>query len=116
MARSSHESPFLVAEEVARRLRSPVRTIHEMTRTAQIPHLKLGGSRRCLFSKGELEKWEAAARLELIALPRGGRVVRAQPELAAATADERPSRVDKAFIGRRWRRVASLGDRGRPIQ
>jgi hypothetical protein len=68
-------SPYLLVEDVAARLRCSTRTIHELTRTARIPHRRLPASRRCLFLLDELERWEAGATLQLRNLPRGGRVV-----------------------------------------
>ena len=76
MATSMQQSPFLVAEEVAKRLRCSVRTVHELTRTSRIPHVKLDGSRRCLFREDELERWEAGAELEAQLVGSNGRVVR----------------------------------------
>ena len=67
---------FLLAEEVAQRLRCSVRTVHELTRTGRIPHVKLAGTRRCLFREEELERWEAGAGLEVPPLGSGGRIVR----------------------------------------
>ena len=69
-------SPYLLAEDVAGRLHVSTRTVHELTRTAAIPHRKLPGTRRCLFLEGELVAWENGAPLEATELPRGGRVVR----------------------------------------
>lgn len=68
-------SPFLLVEEVARRLRCSRRTIHELTRTNAIPHRRLAGSRRCLFRMDELEAWENGSSLQVRELPRGGRIV-----------------------------------------
>ena len=69
-------SPYLLVEDVARRLRCSCRTIHELTRTCAIPHRRLPGGRRCLFREDELEAWEGGAQLEVVELARGGRVVR----------------------------------------
>jgi len=66
---------YLLVEDVAARLRCTKRTVHELTRTAAIPHRRLPGSRRCLFRADELEAWENGAPLVVTALPRGGRVV-----------------------------------------
>jgi excisionase family DNA binding protein len=71
-------SPYLLVEDVARRLRCSRRTVHELTRTCSIPHRRLPGGRRCLFREDELEAWEGGALLEVIETPRGGRVVRPQ--------------------------------------
>ncbi len=69
-------SPYLLVEDVARRLRCSRRTVHELTRTCAIPHRRLPGGRRCLFREDELEAWEEGAALEVVELARGGRVVR----------------------------------------
>jgi excisionase family DNA binding protein len=69
-------SPFLTVEEVAPRLRCSQRTVRELTRLNEIPHLKRPGARRVLFRPDWLEAWELGAELETVALPRGGRVVR----------------------------------------
>ena len=69
-------SPYLTVPAVAERLHLSIRTLHELTRTFGIPHRRLPGARRCLFLEEELEQWENGAELELIELPRGGRVVR----------------------------------------
>lgn len=69
-------SPFLSVAQVANRLHSSRRKVHEMTRLKLIPHRKLPGSRRCLFRPDELEEWENGAPLETMELPLGGRVVR----------------------------------------
>jgi excisionase family DNA binding protein len=69
-------SPYWVVEDVAERMRCSTRSVHELTRLREIPHRKLPGSRRCLFLEEELEAWEAGAQLEVIELPRGGRVVK----------------------------------------
>jgi excisionase family DNA binding protein len=68
-------SPYLLVEDVARRLRCSRRTVHELTRTNAIPHRRLPGSRRCLFRPDELDAWENGSRLVVTTLPRGGRVV-----------------------------------------
>jgi excisionase family DNA binding protein len=65
----------LVVEEVAERLRCSTRKVHELTRTAAIPHRRLPGSRRCLFLVAELEAWEAGALLDVKELGEGGRLV-----------------------------------------
>jgi hypothetical protein len=61
--------------------------VHELTRQGLIPHRRLPGSRRCLFREDELESWECGAPLEMVALERGGRLVRPttpQPETQQA--------------------------------
>src|SRR5215203_6114917 len=68
-------SPYLVVADVAERLRCSTRTVHELTRTCSIPHRRLPGTRRCLFRPDELEAWEDGAPLNVVELPRGGRLV-----------------------------------------
>jgi len=77
---------YLVVEDVAERLRCSTRTIHELTRTYAIPHRRLPGTRRCLFSEPELEAWVDGAELVVVELDRGGRIVRPMPPLHAAHA------------------------------
>jgi excisionase family DNA binding protein len=69
-------SPYLLVEDVARLLGCSVRTVHERTRLAEIPHRRPPGTRRCLFLADELRDWLDGAQLELVELARGGRVVR----------------------------------------
>jgi excisionase family DNA binding protein len=64
MASTDTDRTFLLADEVAQRLRCSLRTVHELTRTGRIPYVKLAGTRRCLFREEELERWEAGAALE----------------------------------------------------
>ena len=73
---SASSSPYLVVEDVAALLRQSRSWVHERTRIGEIPHRKLPGSRRCLFLEAELDAWVAGAELELVELPRGGRIVR----------------------------------------
>lgn len=68
-------NPYLLVEDVAERLHCSTRTVHELTRTSAIPHRRLPGTRRCLFRPDELEAWENGAELNVVALPRGGRLV-----------------------------------------
>jgi excisionase family DNA binding protein len=67
---------YLIVEEVARRHRMSVRTVHELTRTRQIPHVKLPGRRRCLFREDWLDEWQLGCELESSELDSGGRIVR----------------------------------------
>jgi excisionase family DNA binding protein len=67
---------FLIVPEVAQLLRCSQRSVHELTRTAAIPHRRLAGQRRCLFVEQELEAWMDGAPLEVVELPGGGRCVR----------------------------------------
>ena len=69
-------SPYMLVADVAERLHVAPSTVHEWARTGGIPHRKLAGSRRLLFLPSDLEAWEAGASLELVELPRGGRIVR----------------------------------------
>ena len=56
-------SPYLTTQDVAERLRCSVRTVHEMTRHHEIPHIKRPGGRRCLFQPDWLQAWENGAPL-----------------------------------------------------
>jgi excisionase family DNA binding protein len=69
-------SPFVTAPEVAMRLRCSLRTVHELARRNEIPLRRLPGCRRLLFSEDDLSQWEAGAAVEVVRLPRGGRIVR----------------------------------------
>jgi excisionase family DNA binding protein len=71
-----NESPYLLAEDVASLLGCSKRTLHERTRLGEIPHRRPPGARRLLFLPDELRLWLDGAELEVIDLPRGGRVVR----------------------------------------
>ena len=86
-AQSARNSPYLLVEEVASRLRCSRRTVHELTRTNAIPHRRLPGSRRCLFRIEELEAWENGCAIEVIELPRGGKVVTPVSAASKAAAD-----------------------------
>lgn len=79
---SGRVTRYLLVEDVAKRLRCSIRTIHELTRTNAIPHRRLPGTRRCLFRIDELDAWENGTPLEVTELPRGGRLV--IPRRAAA--------------------------------
>ena len=76
---------FLTSSEVAVRLRCSLRTVHELTRTRQIPHRKLPGMRRCLFRVDELDAWENGAELRAVILDGGGRLV--TPKTASRSGD-----------------------------
>jgi excisionase family DNA binding protein len=67
---------YLTVEEAAEVVKCSVRTIHEHARRAQIPHRRIGGTRRLLFVEDELHAWVDGAELELVRTPNGGRVVR----------------------------------------
>lgn len=68
------ESPYRTAEEVAPYIRRSLRSVHELTRTNQIPHRRFG--RRCLFTFDEIDAWLAGGELETIRPRGGGRIVR----------------------------------------
>jgi excisionase family DNA binding protein len=76
------QHPLLVVEDVAERLQCSRRTVHELTRTAAIPHFKPPGCRRCYFRTEWLQAWEEGASLVLEHLADGGRVVRPVTEAA----------------------------------
>ena len=65
---------YLTTEQTAELLHRSTRSIHELTRTAAIPHRRFG--RRCLFMPEEIQAWLDGAPLEVTSLPSGGRVVR----------------------------------------
>jgi hypothetical protein len=67
---------FLSVEQVAQRYCSSVRWAQAQAAAGKLPHRRLGGCRRLLFSELELEQFEAGAELERIALAGGGRHVR----------------------------------------
>lgn len=69
-------TPFLTVEAVAELLHCSRRAIHELTRTAAIPYRRVGGTRRCLFVREELDAWLDGAELEASETPNGGRVVK----------------------------------------
>ena len=73
---SGSSSPFLTAPEVAARLRCSLRTVHELSRRNEIPLRQLPGTRRLLFPVTDIKAWENGALLQVIAMPRGGRLVR----------------------------------------
>ena len=69
-------SPYLMVEDVAALLGCSKRTVHERARLAEIPHRRPPGARRLLFLETELRAWLDGAALDVVQLPRGGRVVR----------------------------------------
>ena len=70
-------SPYLTVDDVARRHRCSTRSVRELARLNRIPLRRWSGTRRLLFPEAELELWEAGpCELEVVELPRGGRVVR----------------------------------------
>ena len=68
--------PYVGVDEVAAQLGRSRRWVHERTRLREIPHRRLPGSRSCLFLPEEIRSWVDGARLEVIELGAGGRVVR----------------------------------------
>jgi predicted DNA-binding transcriptional regulator AlpA len=69
-------SPYMLVEDVSALLGCSKRTVHERARLAQIPHRRPPSSRRLLFLESEIRAWLDGVELEVIELPRGGRVVR----------------------------------------
>jgi len=67
---------YLTAAETAAITRRSLRSIHELTRTAAIPHRRPAGTQRCLFDADEITAWLDGAELEVLETPAGGRVVR----------------------------------------
>lgn len=67
---------FLTVEQVAALLHVSKRTVHELTRTCAIPHRRIGGTRRCLFVRTEIDAWLDGVTLETRDAPNGGRIVR----------------------------------------
>ena len=52
------------------------RTVQDRAAKGQVPHRRIGGTRRLLFLEDELRAWIDGAELEIIRTPNGGRVVR----------------------------------------
>jgi hypothetical protein len=66
----------MVVEDVARFLGGvSVRTVHERA-VLQIPHRRIGGTRRLLFLEAELVQWIDGCELEVVETANGGRAVR----------------------------------------
>jgi hypothetical protein len=75
--------PYLDVQAVGTRYGYSVWTIYEKARLCLIPHRKHPGGRKLLFSGPELDAWDnGAVDLEIIKLPRGGRIVRPKPTRA----------------------------------
>ncbi len=74
-------SPYLLVEDVAALLGCSKRTVHERARLGEIPHRRPPAVRRLLFLEVEIKQWLDGAPLELVELPRGGRVVRPRAEV-----------------------------------
>lgn len=69
-------SRYLTSEETAELLRCSVRSVQALVSERRIPHRRIGGVRRTLFSPDEIARWLDGAPLETIETPDGGRVVR----------------------------------------
>jgi len=69
-------TPYLQVQDVCDLLGCSKRTIHERARLGEIPHRKMPSARRLLFVEEEIRAWLDGAPLELVELPRNGRVVR----------------------------------------
>jgi predicted DNA-binding transcriptional regulator AlpA len=74
---------YLQVEDVAGLLGCSKRTVHERARLGQIPHRRPPSARRLLFVESEIRAWLDGAQLEMVQLPRGGRVVRPRVESGA---------------------------------
>ncbi|MFL5914130.1 MAG: helix-turn-helix domain-containing protein [Gaiellaceae bacterium] len=70
---------YMTTEETAERLRCSLRTVQQLVADGAIPHRKIAGMRRVLIPPDELDEALAGAPLEVVDLPRGGRVVRVKP-------------------------------------
>jgi predicted DNA-binding transcriptional regulator AlpA len=77
-------SPYLMVEDVAALLGCSRRTVHERARLAEIPHRRPPAARRLLFLEAEIRAWPDGAELDVMELPRGGRVVRPRADRRAA--------------------------------
>jgi Helix-turn-helix domain len=69
---------YLVSAEVADQLHWSVRKVQDMSRRGLIPYVRIGGTRPYLHDPDQLDAWLAGAELEIVDLPRGGRLVRAK--------------------------------------
>jgi len=67
---------YVTVEQVAELLHISTRTVHSLVSRRQLPHRRIAGTRRVLFVPAELEARANGAELEVLELPRGGRVVR----------------------------------------
>jgi excisionase family DNA binding protein len=74
---TSREIPgLLVVADVAAHLRCSERHIHELVRHRRIPHLRIRGTRRCLFHLDEIRAWANGCELTVEEYGDGGRRVR----------------------------------------
>jgi excisionase family DNA binding protein len=78
---------YLLVEHVADLLGCSIDTVQRRAAANEIPHRRIGGTRRLLFVPGELDAWINGAELERVNAPNGGRVVRPIEPVAG-----RPSR------------------------
>jgi excisionase family DNA binding protein len=69
-------SGYLLVEHVADLLGCSKDTVYRLTGRNEIPHRRVGGTRRVLFVEAELRAWIDGAPLETVDAPHGGRVVR----------------------------------------
>jgi excisionase family DNA binding protein len=67
---------YLLVEHVADLLGCSKATVYRLTAKNEIPHRRIGGTRRVLFVPDELHAWIDGAPLETLDAPHGGRVVR----------------------------------------
>jgi excisionase family DNA binding protein len=54
---------YLLVEDVARRYGVSKRTVHSWTSRGLIPHRRIPGVRRCLFTEAELAAWDNGSRV-----------------------------------------------------
>lgn len=71
---------FLTVEQTADVLHCSIRTVQSLIAKGSIPSRRLAGMRRVLVPADELEAALAGAPLEVVPLPRGGRLVRVVAE------------------------------------
>lgn len=72
-------TPYLTVEQAAPLVGLGVRRLRERCAEGTVPHRRIGGTRRLLFTEAELRAWADGAQLETIRTPDGGRVVRPKP-------------------------------------
>ena len=66
------EQHYWTTEEAADYLRTSVRGLRERTRLKRVPCRKIGGHRRILFTREELDAFLDGAELETVELPGNG--------------------------------------------
>jgi excisionase family DNA binding protein len=69
-------SRYLLAEDVAGLLGCSVDTVQRRAAANEIPHRRIGGTRRLLFVPDEIHAWIDGVVLERVDAPNGGRIVR----------------------------------------